>query len=349
MERTMDFTRGPIVGPLLKFSMPILFALFLQALYGAVDLMVVGKFALAQDVSGVAIGSQIMHTVTGLISSLAMGTTILLGQKLGEGNAKSCGKIIGTSIVLFLAAGLLLTLLIPLCSGKLALLMNAPEEAFEQTSRYIAICGAGSLMIVAYNVLGSIMRGLGDSNTPLMTVAIASVCNIAGDLLLVAGFHMGAAGAALATVSSQTISVLISLLILRRRSLPFPFTRRDIRVDSAILSRILRFGTPAGGTLLSRCSGYRQYTGAHRVSRCWRRRESLRLHHAHPCRFYAGHERFRRTESRCRETGARSAGSQNSDRPFYCFRGCYVLAGLFSWRPALRSLLLRFRCRRRRF
>ena len=145
----MDFTRGPIVGPLLKFSMPILFALFLQALYGAVDLMVVGKFALAQDVSGVAIGSQIMHTVTGLISSLAMGTTILLGQKLGEGNAKSCGKIIGTSIVLFLGTGLLLTILIPLCSGNLAALMNAPSEAFEQTSRYIAICGAGSLMIVA--------------------------------------------------------------------------------------------------------------------------------------------------------------------------------------------------------
>ena len=131
MERTMDFTRGPIVGPLLKFSMPILFALFLQALYGAVDLMVVGKFALAQDVSGVAIGSQIMHTVTGLISSLAMGTTILLGQKLGEGNAKSCGKIIGTSIVLFFGAGLLLTSLLPLCSGQLAALMSAPLGAFE--------------------------------------------------------------------------------------------------------------------------------------------------------------------------------------------------------------------------
>ena len=155
MEHTMDFTKGPIVGPLLRFSMPILFALFLQALYGAVDLMVVGKFALAQDVSGVAIGSQIMHTVTGLISSLAMGTTILLGQKLGEGNEKLCGKIIGTSIVLFFAAGLVLTLLIPLCSGQLAALMNAPEEAFGQTSRYIAICGAGSLMIVAYNVLGA--------------------------------------------------------------------------------------------------------------------------------------------------------------------------------------------------
>ena len=212
----MDFTKGPIVRPLLKFSMPILFALFLQALYGAVDLMVVGKFALAQDVSGVAVGSQIMHTVTGLISSLAMGTTILLGQKLGEGNEKLCGRA----------------------------LMNAPEEAFEQTSRYIAICGAGSLMIVAYNVLGSIMRGLGDSNTPLITVAIASVCNIAGDLLLVAVFHMGAAGAALATVSSQTISVLISLLILSRRTLPFPFSRKDIRVETPILTRIVRFGAP---------------------------------------------------------------------------------------------------------
>ena len=122
--------------------------------------------------------------------------------------------------------------------------MNAPEEAFEQTSRYIAICGAGSLMIVAYNVLGSIMRGLGDSNTPLITVAIASVCNIAGDLLLVAGFHMGAAGAALATVSSQTFSVLISLLILSRRTLPFPFSRKDIRVETPILTRIVRFGAP---------------------------------------------------------------------------------------------------------
>ena len=244
MKHTMDFTSGPIVGPLLKFSIPILFALFLQALYGAVDLMVVGKFAQAPDVSGVAIGSQIMHTVTGLISSLAMGTTILLGQKLGEGNAKSCGKIIGTSIVLFFGAGLLLTILIPLCSGKLAALMNAPAEAFDETSRYIAICGAGSLMIVAYNVLGSIMRGLGDSNTPLMTVAIASVCNIAGDLLLVAGLHMGAAGAALATVSSQTISVLISLAILRRRPLPFTFTRRDVRNEPVILARIVRFGAP---------------------------------------------------------------------------------------------------------
>ena len=244
MEQIKDFTRGPILRPLLAFSMPILLALFLQALYGAVDLLVVGKYALARDVSGVAVGSQIMQTVTGLVSSFAMGTTILLGQKIGAGRRDEGGRIIGTSAVIFFLVGAALTVLVPLLSAALARAMNAPEEAFAETRRYIAICGFGSVMIVAYNVLGSVMRGLGDSRTPLMTVAIASACNIAGDLLLVAGLHMGAAGAAIATVVSQTLSVLISLLILGRRTLPFSFTRRDIRIDRGILRRIVRFGTP---------------------------------------------------------------------------------------------------------
>ena len=240
MEQIKDFTKGPILRPLLAFSMPILLALFLQALYGAVDLLVVGKYALARDVSGVAVGSQIMQTVTGLVSSFAMGTTILLGQKIGAGRRDEGGRIIGTSVVIFFLVGAALTVLVPLLSAALARAMNAPEEAFAETRRYIAICGFGSVMIVAYNVLGSVMRGLGDSRTPLMTVAIASACNIAGDLLLVAGLHMGAAGAAIATVVSQTLSVLI----LGRRTLPFSFTRRDIRIDRGILRRIVRFGTP---------------------------------------------------------------------------------------------------------
>ena len=197
-EQIKDFTRGPILGPLLAFSMPILLALFLQALYGAVDLLVVGKYALAQDVSGVAVGSQIMQTVTGLVSSFAMGTTVLLGQKIGAGKREEGGQIIGTSVVMFFLVGAVLTALIPLLSSR----------------------------------------------TPLMTVAIASACNIAGDLLLVAGLHMGAAGAAVATVASQTVSVLISLLVLSRRTLPFSFSKKDIRIEKPILRRIVRFGTP---------------------------------------------------------------------------------------------------------
>ena len=244
MRDKTDFTSGPIVGPLLLFSLPILLALFLQALYGAVDLLVVGKYATAADVSGVAVGSQIMMTVTNLISSFAMGTTILLGQKIGEGDRESGGRIIGTSIVAFFLIGAAMTVLVPLLSGALASAMNAPPEAFGETRRYIAICGAGSIMIIAYNVLGSVMRGMGDSRTPLLTVAVASVCNIAGDLLLIAGLHMGAEGAAIATVASQTVSVLVSFLLLRRRTLPFAFAREHVRIDAPILRRIARFGIP---------------------------------------------------------------------------------------------------------
>lgn len=244
MDDQRDFTSGPILGPLLLFSLPILLALFLQALYGAVDLLVVGKYAEAADVSAVAVGSQIMMTITNLISSFAMGVTILLGQKIGEGDRESTGAIIGTGVTVFFLVGVVFTALVPLLSGTLSRWMQAPSEAFSETKQYIAICGFGSVMIIAYNVLGSVMRGMGDSKTPLMTVAIASVCNIGGDLLLVAGLHKGAAGAALATVASQTISVLVSLWVLRRRTLPFRVTRQDLRPNRSILRRIVSFGAP---------------------------------------------------------------------------------------------------------
>jgi len=202
METKNDFTKGNILAQLLKFAVPVLFALFLQAMYGAVDLLVVGKFSDSADVSAVSTGSQIMLTITNLISSLAMGITIFLGQKIGEGKAKEGGSIIGAGICLFLGLGVLFTILIPAGAEKIAFIMHAPKEAFSLTTTYIRICGAGSLIIIMYNLIGSIFRGMGDSKTPLITVLIACICNIFGDLLLVAGFHMGTAGAALATVAA---------------------------------------------------------------------------------------------------------------------------------------------------
>ncbi|MBQ7885536.1 MAG: MATE family efflux transporter, partial [Clostridia bacterium] len=106
------------------------------------------------------------------------------------------------------------------------------------------ICSAGTLFIIACNVLGSVFRGLGDSKMPLITVAIACVVNIFGDLLLVAVFHMGAAGAALATVAAQAVSVALSLVIIARRRLPFELTGQDLRPNRTIAGSILRIGTP---------------------------------------------------------------------------------------------------------
>ncbi|MCC8017720.1 MAG: MATE family efflux transporter [Lachnospiraceae bacterium] len=244
METHKDFTEGKIIGPLFGFVGPILFALFLQAMYGAVDLMVVGKFGTSVDVSAVSTGSQIMNSITYMICAFAMGTTVTLGQKLGEGEAKQGGRIVGASIVLFLVIGVAMMILVPICAGGLATLMNAPEEALSATIAYIRICGAGSIVIIAYNLIGSIFRGLGDSRTPLVTVAIACVCNILGDLLFVAGFGMGTRGAAVATVMAQAVSVLISFRLIRRKKLPFELSRDQIRPDVRITKSVASVGIP---------------------------------------------------------------------------------------------------------
>lgn len=244
MEKNVSFTEGKILQPLILFAFPVLLALFLQAMYGAVDLLIVGKFASSADVSAVSTGSQIMTTLTNLISSFAMGTTILLGQQIGSGKKKEGGRTVGTAIVLFAGIAVVLSIIMVLYAPQISHIMNAPEEAFQKTVYYIRICGGGMLVIVAYNLIGCIFRGLGDSKTPLVTVAIACVFNIIGDLILCAVFGMGTAGAAIATVSAQIVSVLVSLILIRKKELPFEIKRKNIRIHRIYLQKMVWFGAP---------------------------------------------------------------------------------------------------------
>lgn len=246
MKRSSSLTEGNIFRSLFQFALPVLLALFLQALYGGVDLLVVGQFAETADVSGVATGSMLMQTITGFITGLTMGITILVGRRIGERKPEEAGRAIGGGIFFFLLLAVVLTIAIVAGAESLARFMHAPEEAFAQTTTYIRICGAGSLFILAYNVLGSIFRGIGDSTTPLITVAIACVLNIFGDLFFVAVLDMATAGAALATVLAQAVSVLASLVFIRRKTLPFSFSRRYIRFDRAVIGMELRLGLPVG-------------------------------------------------------------------------------------------------------
>lgn len=247
MKETHNFTEGRIFAPLIRFALPVLLALFLQTMYGAVDLGVVGRFGgeLADVyVSAVSTGSQIMQSVTIVITGLAMGLTVTVGKKIGARQEQEAGRIIGSGIWLFGVIAAILTIVMVFSAALIAQVMRAPKEAYEQTVVYITICSAGAVFIVAYNLVGSIFRGIGDSKMPLVTVLIACVLNIAGDLLLVAVFHMGAAGAAIATISAQAVSVLLSLLIIRRRELPFTFSIKDIRPGGAYIKNILRLGIP---------------------------------------------------------------------------------------------------------
>ena len=247
MDKTQNFTTGKIFSPLIRFALPVLLALFLQAMYGAIDLLIVGQFGGDQAdvfVSAVSTGSQIMMTLTFVINGLAMGLTVYVGEKIGAGKRTEAGKIIGSGISMFAILSLILTVIMVCSSSALAKLMHAPAEAFDNTVWYVAICSAGTLFIVAYNLVGSIFRGIGDSKIPLLTVALACVLNILGDLLLVAVFGLGAVGAAIATIFAQAMSVVLSVLIIRKRQLPFDFSRKDIRPNAAHIRPILRLGVP---------------------------------------------------------------------------------------------------------
>ena len=239
-----SFTEGAILPKLLKFMLPVLFAMFLQAMYGAVDLLVVGQFGTDADVSAVSTGSQIVLTITNLIVSFAMGITVAVAQRIGQKRPEEAAQTIGTGLIIFAITGAVFTVISVVGASGLAAIMHAPEEAFDLTTDYIRICGGGFIAITAYNLLGSIFRGLGDSKTPLIAVGIACVFNIIGDLFFVAVLNLGAAGAAIATVIAQLISVVISFFIIRKKELPFELKKSHLKIEGAYARTILRIGTP---------------------------------------------------------------------------------------------------------
>lgn len=242
-EQINDFTTGNIPVKLAKFMIPILGALILQAMYGAVDLLVVGWFGTTAGLSAVSTGSNIINLIVFVTAGLSMGVTVLLGRYIGEQREERCGKVIGGAVCFFAAASIVIGIFMLVAARPLSILMQAPEEALDLTVLYVRICGGGILFIIAYNMISSIFRGLGNSRLPLIFVAIACVVNIIGDLVFVAGFHMNVAGAALATVMAQAVSVILSVIIIRRQQLPFSIQKEDFRFNSEI-RRFLKVGTP---------------------------------------------------------------------------------------------------------
>ena len=241
-EKT-DFTQGSILRKLCRFMLPVLGALILQAAYGAVDLLVVGRFGSTSGLSAVSTGSQVLNLVTFVVTQLAMGVTVLIARYLGEKRPEQIGAVIGGAAVVFaLVSALLFAVLVGL-ARPIAVVMQAPAEAVALTASYVRICGGGIFFIVAYNLLSAIFRGLGDSRSPLLFVLVACLVNVAGDLLLVAGLGMDATGAAIATVAAQGVSVIFAVALLLRKKLPFTIRRADFRLNGQC-RRFLNIGLP---------------------------------------------------------------------------------------------------------
>lgn len=239
-----DLTKGNISSTLLNFALPFLLSSLLQALYGAADLFVVGQYNDSSAVSAVAIGSQIMQTITGIILGISMGGTVLISRRIGEKNNEGTAIAIGSLSILFILLAIFLTPSMVLATNPVISLMHTPFESVEYTKQYILICTIGIPFIIGYNAVSGIFRGIGDSKTPVYFVLIACIINILVDFLLVGIFKFGAAGAACATVLSQAISFLVALIYMIKKGFNFKINRKHFRLDKESVKHILIVGFP---------------------------------------------------------------------------------------------------------
>ena len=239
-----DLTQGSMLKTLLAFSVPFLISSFLQTFYGLADLFITGQFNAKEEVSAVATGSQVMHMFTLVIVGIAMGTTVTISRSVGAKKRDDVAAYTGSSVTLFAAFAAVLTAVLLICTDGIVSIMSVPVEAVVPTAWYLRICFCGLPFITAYNVIGSIFRGLGDTRSPVIFVGIAGVINIGLDCLFVGGFGYGAAGAAAATVISQAFSVVFALFFLRKRNADIGLKRSDLKPEKTRLLHILRIGIP---------------------------------------------------------------------------------------------------------
>lgn len=242
MEKNL--TKGSVFKTVVYFSLPYLLSYFLQTLYGMADLFIVGQFNGVDSITAVSIASQVMHMITVMIVGLAMGATVMIGRAVGAGKHEEVSTVIGNTIALFMALSVIIMIVLLMVVKPIAAVMLTPPEAFGETVTYLTICMIGIPFITGYNIISSIFRGMGDSKSPMYFIGIACAANIVLDYLFIGVFKLGAAGAALGTTLSQSISVIISLTFIRKRKMGISLSRKDLKPKTEVILNLLKVGIP---------------------------------------------------------------------------------------------------------
>ncbi|MBD5475523.1 MAG: MATE family efflux transporter [Lachnospiraceae bacterium] len=242
MEKNL--TTGSVFKTLLYFSLPYLLAYFLQTLYGMADLFIIGQYNGVESTTAVSIGSQVMHMLTVMIVGLAMGATVMIGQAVGAGKKEQASLAIGNTITLFMILSVIVTAVLLLAVRPIVTVMSTPAEAVPGTVAYLTVCFIGVPFITAYNIISSIFRGMGDSKSPMYFIAVACVANIALDYLLIGGLGLGPVGAALGTTLSQTISVIVSLVVILKKKTGITLTMAAFKPRRDTMGGLLKIGIP---------------------------------------------------------------------------------------------------------
>ncbi len=240
-----DLTQGSVGKQLIKFSIPFLLSNLLQAFYSVADMIIVGRLCGTHGITGVNIGSQINILVTGAAFGLAVGGTVLIAQYGGAKKFDEQRKTIGTLFTAYMVLAVICTAVMLLLGDTLLKLLNTPEVAYIEAFNYYMICMAGMVFMFAYNVISAILRGMGDSKRPLYFVLIATIVNIIGDIILVGPFKMGAAGAAIATITAQALSVVLSLIYLAKNHFFVGYKKNDFKIDGTKMKMLLKLGLPS--------------------------------------------------------------------------------------------------------
>ena len=242
MEKNL--TTGSVFKNIVFFSLPYLLSYFLQTLYGMADLFIIGQFEGTASTTAVSIGSQVMHMLTVMIVGLAMGSTVSIGQSVGANDKKRAAVHIGNTVTLFLSLSVVLTVVLVLLVHPIVNIMSTPTEAVSGTAAYLTICFIGIPFITAYNIICSIFRGLGDSQSPMYFIAVACMANIGLDYLFMGAMRMGPAGAALGTTLAQAISVVFALVVILRRESGISVDKSHFKPKKPVMGNILKIGIP---------------------------------------------------------------------------------------------------------
>lgn len=208
------------------------------------DLFIIGQYNGVDSTTAVSVGSQVMNMFTVMIVGLAMGATVMIGRCVGSNDFKQMSKVIGNTVTFFMGFSIVLTVVLLFFVENIVSIVSTPEEAVSGTITYLTICFMGIPFIVAYNIISSIFRGMGDSKSPMYFIAVACAVNIIVDYIFIGVLKIGPAGAALGTVLSQAISVVVSLTVILKRKSGVKLTKSDFKPQKNVLRNVLKIGIP---------------------------------------------------------------------------------------------------------
>jgi putative MATE family efflux protein len=242
----MDFTEGSISKQMITFATPLFLSNLLQAVYNIVDMVVVGQVVGKNGLSAVSIGGDVLTMLTFLAMGFSNAGQICIAQNVGAGRRDQIGKIIGNLFTFLLGSAVILSVLCFCIRGAILTCMNTPKETWSNAMAYTTTCIFGLIFIYGYNIVSAVLRGMGDSRHPFYFIATAAVLNLVLDIIFVAGFHLSAFGAALATVIGQGVSFVWGLIFLiKKQNLLGILIKPDcFRPERTTMRNLVRLGLP---------------------------------------------------------------------------------------------------------